>query len=187
MSKKSPFWGSFHKYHGKRVESLYKAERKCLYHIYWSLSKHFRFKKSFLVICKILRLSVNSLIVDDKYFLLKRDNLWQYFQIQLSMKRKIFSHFFSFFEIYIQFWTFSKKNWSSQLIDFWTYGLRKSWLDKCLKSPVSEDPLTSNIVNRPKHCSKLNNSIFTYLVIPVKTIQVEKVSLSDTQNLRIVC
>ena len=25
----------------------------------------------------------------------------------------------------------------------------KTWLDKCLKSPVSEDPSTSNMVNGP--------------------------------------
>ena len=35
---------------------------------------------------------------------------------------------------------------------FSTYTLRKTWLDKCLKSPVSEDPLTSKMVNGPKHC-----------------------------------
>ena len=28
----------------------------------------------------------------------------------------------------------------------------KTWLDKFLKSPVSEDPSTSNMVNVPKHC-----------------------------------
>ena len=27
-----------------------------------------------------------------------------------------------------------------------------TWSDKCLKSPVSEDTLTSNMVNLPKHC-----------------------------------
>ena len=37
-------------------------------------------------------------------------------------------------------------------MSFQNYGLRKTWLDKCLKSPVSEDPLTSNIGNGPKHC-----------------------------------
>ena len=35
---------------------------------------------------------------------------------------------------------------------FRNYGLRKTWLDKCLKSPVSEDPMKSNMVNGPKHC-----------------------------------
>ena len=35
---------------------------------------------------------------------------------------------------------------------FSIYGLQETGLDKCPKSPVSEDPLTSNVINRPKHC-----------------------------------
>ena len=35
---------------------------------------------------------------------------------------------------------------------FWTYRLRKTWLGKCLKSCVSEDPLTRNMVNGLKNC-----------------------------------
>ena len=54
---------------------------------------------------------------------------------------------------------------------FRTYGLRKTWLDKCLKSPVSEDPSTSNMVNKPKHCSKLIDSTFVYLLIPAKELK----------------
>ena len=40
------------------------------------------------------------------------------------------------------------------LIDFVFPKLQtpKTWSDKCLKSPVSEDPSTSNMVNVPKHC-----------------------------------
>ena len=34
------------------------------------------------------------------------------------------------------------------------------WLDKCLKSPVSDDPSTSNMVNRLKHSLNLNDSTF---------------------------
>ena len=37
---------------------------------------------------------------------------------------------------------------------FRNYGLPKTWLDKCLKSPVSEYPTKSNMVNAPKHCFK---------------------------------
>ena len=44
---------------------------------------------------------------------------------------------------------------------FWTYGLRKTCLDNFLKSPVSEDPSTSNMVNGRKHCWCLNISTFT--------------------------
>ena len=49
-------------------------------------------------------------------------------------------------------------------MSFWSYGLQKTWLDKCLKSLDSEDPSTSNMINGPQHCSKLNDStlnIFT--------------------------
>ena len=35
---------------------------------------------------------------------------------------------------------------------FGSYGLRKPWLHKCLKCPVSEDLLKSNMVDGPKHC-----------------------------------
>ena len=41
---------------------------------------------------------------------------------------------------------------------FRNYRLGKPWLDKCLKSPVSEDPSKSMMVNRPKRYSNLNHS-----------------------------
>ena len=37
-------------------------------------------------------------------------------------------------------------------MDFPTYGLPKTWVDKCLKSPFSEDPSIINMVSGPKHC-----------------------------------
>ena len=50
-----------------------------------------------LVLCKILRLFVNTLTDDDKYFLLYRDNLTQPIQILLYQKQKAFYQFFSAF------------------------------------------------------------------------------------------
>ena len=47
-----------------------------------------------LVIHKILRLFVNTLTVNDKHYLLNRDNLTQPIQMQLSQKQKTFSEFF---------------------------------------------------------------------------------------------
>ena len=41
---------------------------------------------------------------------------------------------------------------------FRIYGPQKTWLDKCLKSPVSEDHLTGSVVNGLKHCFNLNDS-----------------------------
>ena len=43
---------------------------------------------------KILRHFVNTLTVDDKHYMLNRDNLTQPIQIQLSQKQKTFSEFF---------------------------------------------------------------------------------------------
>ena len=38
------------------------------------------------------------------------------------------------------------------------YGVQKTWLDICLKSHVSENPLTGNMLNGPRHCCNLNDS-----------------------------
>ena len=47
---------------------------------------------------------------------------------------------------------------------FRNYGLPKTWLDQCLKSPVPEDPTKSNMVNAPKHCSNLRDTLFTRFI-----------------------
>ena len=63
-----------------------------------------------LVLCKILRLFVNTLTDDDKYSLLYRDNLKQPIQILLSQKQKTFSQFFSAFsKSKLNFQHFQKK------------------------------------------------------------------------------
>ena len=49
---------------------------------------------------------------------------------------------------------------------FWSNGLWKTWLDKCVKCRVSEDPSTSNMGNGPKHCQKLKDSTFTIFIDP---------------------
>ena len=42
----------------------------------------------------MLRMFVNTLTVNDKHYLLNRDNLTQPIQIELSQNQKIFSEFF---------------------------------------------------------------------------------------------
>ena len=49
------------------------------------------------MIYKILGLFLNTLTVDDKNYLLNRDNLTQPIQLQFSQKQKTFSQFFSAF------------------------------------------------------------------------------------------
>ena len=51
-------------------------------------------KKSLLLIFKVLTLFLNSLTGRHKYSLCNRDNLQQPFQNQLSQKQEIFSEFF---------------------------------------------------------------------------------------------
>ena len=43
---------------------------------------------------KILRLFVNTLTVNDKHYVINRDNLPQPIQMELSQKQKLFSEFF---------------------------------------------------------------------------------------------
>ena len=57
-----------------------------------------------LVLCKILRLFVNTLTADDKYSLLNRFNLMEPIQILLSQEKKdFFSIFVVISETYIKF------------------------------------------------------------------------------------
>ena len=60
------------------------------------------------------------------------------------------------------------------------------WLDQCLKRPVSEDPLKSNMVNGPKYVEIWMTALLPYLLINVKAIDLEKVSLYEIQNLKTV-
>ena len=47
---------------------------------------------------------------------------------------------------------------------FRNYGLPKTWLAQCLKSPVSEYLSKCNMANAPKHCSHLKDSPFTTFI-----------------------
>ena len=112
MSKKSRFRGPFNKQHGKGGQTLSKYERHYFYNINWSMWKQLSWKKSLLVICKGLRLFVNTLTAVGKCFFLNRDNLRQPIQIQLSEKQKNFLNFFS--EILrgrLNFKHFWKRSW----------------------------------------------------------------------------
>ena len=62
------------------------------------------------MLCKFSRLFPETLNEDSKYSLLKRDNLTQPIQMELSQKQKIFSRYFSpFFKSNLNFEHFQKK------------------------------------------------------------------------------
>ena len=63
------------------------------------------------MIQKTLRLFVNTLTLNDKHYLLNRDDLTQPIQIQLSQKRKTFSEFiFAFSKSKVNFKHLPKKD-----------------------------------------------------------------------------
>ena len=88
MSKKSRFSSLFNKRHATRSQTLLKSEDQHLSHIYWSQQRQLSWKKSLLVICKILGLFLNTSATDDKYFGLNRGNLMQPIQMEVSKKKK---------------------------------------------------------------------------------------------------
>ena len=61
MCVKSRLKGLLHKKHGKRAQRPLKSVQRYLYHICSSLETKFSWKKSMLVLCKILRLYVKTL------------------------------------------------------------------------------------------------------------------------------
>ena len=72
-------------------------------------------------------------------------------------------------------------------MSFRYYGLRKSSLDICLKSPTSDDPLTRHIVDRPNIVALWTTVPLPYLVIIWTVSELGKVSFSDTKDLITVC
>ena len=102
---------------------------------------------------------------DEKYAVLNRDNLTIPIQMQLSQKKKkTFSIFFAaYLKSRLNFEHFEKE---TTLIDFVIPKVQtpKSRSDKCLKSPVSEDTSTSNMVNVPKDCWNLHDSTFIIFI-----------------------
>ena len=124
------------------------------------MSKKLSQKKSLLLTRRILGLLVNTLAADDKCPVLNRDNLTIPILMQISQKEKFYFQLFGWFSK-------SKLNFEAfEKIDdphrFWFVKLRtpKPWLDKCLKSPASEDPSTSNLGNVRKNCWNLHHNTF---------------------------
>ena len=106
-----------------------------------------------------------TLAADEKCLVLHRDNLTIPIQMELAQKQKnFFSIFCSLFEIYMKFEKFWMKRWPSPLFYFRNLRTLKTWIDNCLKSLVSEDPSTRNMVIVPKHCWNLHQSTFIIFI-----------------------
>ena len=66
------------------------------------------------------------------------------------------------------------------------YRLRKAWLKKPRKSPLSEDPSTSNMLRQPNTVEICTAQPLPYILITVKTNELGKISHSDMQILKTV-
>ena len=92
-------------------------------------------------------LLVNTLAADEKYPVLNKDNLTILIQMSLSKKKKTFPQFL------LRLWNLDKilniLTIKMTLIDFAISKLRtpKAKSDKCLKSPILDNPSTSNMLN----------------------------------------
>ena len=87
-----------------------------------------------------------------------------HFRCNFLKNKNIFHNSFLSFWNLFEVLNIIKKRRPSQLMYFQNYRLRKMWLHHCLKSPVSESPSKSNMVNCSKHCWNLNGSIFTIFI-----------------------
>ena len=139
MSEKPCFRGPFDNQHGRSVQALLKS-------------------------ASYQKFLVNKLAANQKYPVLNRDNITIPIQMQLSEKEKTFSQLFApFLKSNLNFERFETE---MPLIAFIFPKLRtlKTWLDKCLKNPILEDPSKSNMVNVPKHCWNLHHITFIIFI-----------------------
>ena len=70
--------------------------------------------------------------------------------MQLSQKQKTFSQFFAAFSKSRFNFDHSEKKMTLTPFLFPKLRSPKTWLEKCLKGPVLENPSASNMVNMPK-------------------------------------
>ena len=95
VSKKDRLTVPFDKQHFSCAQTHFKSSHRHLYHSYISTIRILSFKKSLLVICKMLWLFVNTFTANEKYSPLYGDNFTQPIQMKLSHKQKTFSEFLS--------------------------------------------------------------------------------------------
>ena len=106
----------------------------------------------------------------------------------LSGKEKAFSKFLdAFLKSRLNFKHFEKEKLTLIAFVFPNLRFPKTWLDKYLKRPVSGDLSTNNMAHVPKPVEICITASLSYLVIPAKSIQLEKVSLIEMQSLGTAC
>ena len=101
------------------------------------------------------------------FFTYERQFIATYSDAFISETKNFFSIFFlHFLNLDSVFKIFKRNMTLLAWMNFWAYVLRKAWLDKFLKNPLSEDTSTNNMINGPKPCSNLDDSNFTIFIDP---------------------
>ena len=110
------------------------------------------------MICKSLRLFVNTMSAVDRCSLPNRDNLMQPIHMQLSQKLKNFSNFFLHFQNLVEILNIFKKK--TTLIAYSFLGIQpaKNVLRYMDKSPTSDYPSKRNMVNGCQLCLNLSEN-----------------------------
>ena len=145
-------------------------------------------KTSLLLIHKILRLFIKTFTVNDKLYLLNRDNLRQPIQMLLSKEQNTFSQFFfAFLKSILNFKHLKKKddpprwclsgNTGSEKYDYINVG--NAVFQRTLRKTVRQ--MGRNAV------AILIAACFHYLLINVKLIALKRVFFSDTRNPKALC
>ena len=169
------------------AQVMLKSTPQHFYHIDWSWQNQLSWKKSLLLPLKILALLVSTSTADEKYPVLNRDNLTIPIQMELSQKEKTFSEISdSFLNSILNFKHFEQKMMLIAFI-FPNLPTPKTWLDKYLKGPVSEEVSTSNMAHVPKHSWNLHHSIVIIFIDHCEVNCVGKISLIDMQILGTAC
>ena len=126
--------------------------------------------------------------VNDKYYMLNRDNLPQPIQMQLSQKQKTFSEFlFEFWKSILNFKHLPKKDDPRSLCIPRNTGSEKYGYIN-VEKPVFQRSLreTTRQMGRKTVAISMVEPL-KYLLITVKVVALEKVSFSYTQNPKAVC
>ena len=78
----------------------------------------------------------------------------------ISKWKNIFLVFCCISGVYITFGLLRKRRWPEDVISFWRYSLQNARLLKCIKIQLSAPLWTVNMLNGPKDCLILPDSIF---------------------------
>ena len=114
LSTKRCFWTFFDSQHVKGCQTLVKSLWEHFYHIFSPLWGELIWKSSLLLICEILRVFVNTLTVDEKYLVQGVVRICcSRFKCNNLKNENFLAIICSISEIFIKFYKFWKKRWSS--------------------------------------------------------------------------